>query len=108
MNIQPIVEGFGDVASVPVLIRRLRDLAELYEIDVNSPIRWPRGKLVIEDSLRGAVQLAKRQEECGAILILFDADDDCPAELAASLLTSARQETGDTACEIVLAKCEYE
>ena len=34
MNIQPIVEGHGEVAAVPVLLRRLRDAAEAYGIDV--------------------------------------------------------------------------
>jgi len=28
MNIQPIVEGHGEVEAVPILLRRLRDLAE--------------------------------------------------------------------------------
>jgi hypothetical protein len=33
MNIQPIVEGAGDVSAVPVLLRRLRDEAALYQVD---------------------------------------------------------------------------
>jgi hypothetical protein len=39
MRIQPIVEGFGEVEAVPVLLRRLRDEAAAFAIDVNSPIR---------------------------------------------------------------------
>ena len=33
MRIQPIVEGYGEVAAVPVLLRRLRDEAEAFQIE---------------------------------------------------------------------------
>ncbi|HET6884071.1 MAG TPA: DUF4276 family protein [Pirellulales bacterium] len=108
MNIQPVVEGFGEISSLPVLVRRLRDIAEVHEIDVNRPIRRPRGRLVIEAFLREVVQLARRQEECGAILVVLDADDDCPAEMAPSLKAWASEEAGDIPCDIVMPKREFE
>lgn len=55
MNIQPIVEGYGDVEAVPVLLRRLRDLCGAYRIDVNRPIRRTRSELAREDTLRKSV-----------------------------------------------------
>ena len=39
MTIQPIVEGHGEVEAVPVLLRRLRDLAQTYPLEVNAPRR---------------------------------------------------------------------
>ena len=46
MNIQPIVEGFGEVQAVPVLLRRLRDAAAAFTVDVSPPIRKKRHELV--------------------------------------------------------------
>jgi hypothetical protein len=39
VNIQPIVEGDGEVFAVPVLLRRLRDAAGAYSLGVNQPIK---------------------------------------------------------------------
>ena len=63
MNIQPIVEGHGEVEAVPELIRRLRNEAQAYALDVNQPIRKRRPELVDESRLRKAVRLARKQEE---------------------------------------------
>jgi hypothetical protein len=38
MRIQPIVEGHGEVEAVPVLLRRFRDLAQTYPLEVNAPM----------------------------------------------------------------------
>lgn len=108
MNIQPIVEGYGDVAAVPVLLRRLRDEARVYQVEVNRPIRRNRSELVQEGPLRKSVQLALLQPDCGAILILFDGDDDCPRELAPTIQTWASQESHEVPCEVVIARREYE
>jgi hypothetical protein len=108
MNIQPIVEGYGDVDALPVLMRRLRDTAEAFTLDVNPPIRKPRAQFTNERQLRTAVRLARRQEDCKAILILFDSDDDCPAERGPQVLAWAQEEAGDLPCRVVLAHREFE
>jgi hypothetical protein len=108
MNIQPIVEGYGDVAAVPVLLRRLCDEARVYQAEVNRPIRRNRSELVQESPLRKSVQLALLQPNCGAILIVFDGDDDCPRELAPTIQMWARQESQAVPCEVVIAYREYE
>jgi hypothetical protein len=82
MNIQPIVEGDGEVGAVPVLLRRLSDAAGAYMLGVNAPIRRSRADLVRENGMRKAVQIARLQPDCGAILIIFDGGDDCPNDLA--------------------------
>jgi hypothetical protein len=52
MNIQPIVEGHGEVPAVPILLRRLRDMCGAFGIEVNRPIRATRSQLVREDTLK--------------------------------------------------------
>jgi hypothetical protein len=112
MNIQPIVEGHGEVPAVPELLRRLRNTAEAYGMDVNPAIRKKRSDLVEESQVRKAVRLAMMQEECGAILILFDSDDDAPCEVGPRVQAWAQEEAqteaGQIPCEVVLAHREYE
>ena len=76
MIIQPIVEGQGDEAAVPLLLRRLRDEAQAWGLEVGRPHRKRRTQLVKKDSLQSAVSVAALRENCAAILVLFDADDD--------------------------------
>ena len=78
MKIQPIVEGHGEVSALPVLLRRFRDEAEVWDVDIGRPIRRPRSRLVQEEELRQAVRLALLQPDCGAVLILFDGESDSP------------------------------
>ena len=108
MNIQPIVEGHGEVNAVPVLLRRLRDEARAFRVDVNSPIRRKRSQLVQEAELRRSIRLARLQPQCGGIIILFDSDDDCPKVLVPTLHAIAQDEAGRIPCSIVLAHREYE
>jgi hypothetical protein len=108
VKIQPVVEGRGEVGAVPVLIRRLRDKAEAYELDVNPPIRKRRSELGEESQLRKAVQLALKQEECAGILIVLDSDDDSPAEKGPTIQAWAKDEAGDIPCAVVLAHREFE
>jgi hypothetical protein len=108
MNIQPIVEGYGEVAAVPILLRRLRDQCQAFGIEVNRPIRATRSQLVREDTLKQRVKLALLQEHCGAILITFDADDDCPRDLAPVIQNWANEESGPVPSAVVMANREYE
>jgi len=108
MNIQPIVEGHGEVSAVPVLLRRLRDIAEAFDMDVNPSIRKPRAQFTNEQQLRTAVRLARTQEDCSGILILLDSDDDCPATIGPSIQAWATDEARPVPCAVVLAHREYE
>lgn len=81
MNIQPIVEGHGEVEALPVLLRRLVTEAQVWSINIGRPIRRKRNQLMSEAEVNTAVKLARLQSECCAVLILFDGDSDCPAEL---------------------------
>ena len=108
MIIQPIVEGQGDEAAVPLLLRRLRDEAQAWGLEVGRPHRRRRTQLVKKDSLQSAVRVAALRENCAAILVLFDADDDCPKELAPTLEEWAREAAGGKPCAVVMANREYE
>ncbi len=108
MMIQPIVEGQGDEAAVPLLLRRLLSEAQASGIEVGRPHRRRRTQLVKKDSLQSAVQVAALREDCVGILILFDADDDCPKELAPTLEEWAREAAGGKPCAVVMANREYE
>jgi hypothetical protein len=108
MMIQPIVEGQGDQAAVPVLLRRLRDEAQAWGLAVGRPHRRRRTQLVKKDFLQTAVRVAALSDDCVGILVIFDADDDCPKELAPTLEEWAREAAGGKACAVVMANREYE
>ena len=108
MRIQPIVEGHGDESAVPILLRRLAESASFHEIRVEKPIRRKRHELVRRDPLIRAVELALMREGCGGIVILFDADDDCPGELGPKVLEWASAAARGVRCAVALANREYE
>ena len=108
MIIQPIVEGQGEVAAAPVLLRRLRDEAQAWDVEIARPHRGKRTQLVQKDSLQSAVSIARLTPGCTAILILFDADDDCPKELAPTLQEWAQEAAIPIPCAVVMANREYE
>ncbi len=108
-TIVPIVEGHGEVAAAPLLIRRIAGAVNVFDVDVKKPIRVPKHKLQKTGELERTLDLAIQKAEgaCG-ILILLDADDDCPRETAPALLTRARDAWPNVHIQIVLAKMEYE
>jgi len=108
VNIQPVVEGHGEVGAVPVLLRRLIEEAQAWEVDVNRPIRRNRSQLVHKAELEKTVRLARLQPNCGGILILFDGDRDCPAELGPMVQGWAADVSGSVPCEVVMPHREYE
>ncbi len=110
MRIACIVEGHGEVHAVPVLLRRvvaaLRPGAELH---VAHPIRIPKSRLVRPGELERAIELAARGITLGdGIVVLVDADDDCPAQLGPELLARARRARSDRRIAVVIAKREFE
>ena len=109
-KIVAIVEGDGEVEALPVLIRRIAsELALPSPPTVLRPIRVRRQRILKEGELERYVRLAAvRVDHDGRILILLDANGDCPAEIAPSILVRARAAGPDRRIEAVLAKCEYE
>lgn len=107
MKIQPVVEGHGEVEALPVLLRRLRDEARAWAVEIETPIRRPRHQLVSELGVIRAVKIAHHQPACKAILIVFDGDKDCPAELGPRVRGWAAA-AKPVPCEVVMPHHEYE
>lgn len=103
MRVVPIVEGHGDVEALPVLIR-----GYFSKLDVLRPLRVSRNRFIKSPDEQGRyLELARRNlGGVGAVLVLLDADDDCPAQLAPSLVQGLSKSGLD--CFVVLAKCEFE
>ena len=110
VRIAAIVEGDGEVKAVPVLLRRIgMEVAPVTAFEVARPIRVSRGLFLKEDGLERYVNLAaSRAGSGGRVLVLLDANGDCPAEIGTSLLRRARAVRPDLLIEVVIAKCEYE
>lgn len=110
VTIASIVEGDGEVEALPVLIRRIASVVTPEDPPrVERPIRVPRGRLLKAEELERAVKLAARRAGPGGrILVVFDADDDCPRELGTKVLGRATSARTDRHIRVVLAKREYE
>ena len=98
----------GEVEAVPVLLRRFAAEAGVFDVRIGTPIRRRRPEMVREDPLRRAVELARRQPGCSAILVLFDGDDDCPRALAPTIERWASDAAAGVPCAVVMAHREYE
>ena len=108
MVIQPIVEGHGEVAAVPVLLHRLLAEARITGVDVGRPIRRTRSQLATKEGLARSIALARIQPNCAAILVLFDGDDDCPALLGPVAQRWANAAARNVPCAVCIAHREYE
>jgi Domain of unknown function (DUF4276) len=105
-----IVEGQGEVAAVPVLLGRLLgEIAPGRYCEVPRPYRIGRGVLLAPNGVERVVAAIGEQggPQTG-VLVLLDADDDCPYELAPALLARARDARKDRPAAVVLAKREFE
>jgi hypothetical protein len=111
-----IVEGHGEVRAAPGLLHRLlKDLAPGRFIHLFEPYRLPRTRLVNADdpSLARALALARSKitnfrSGRGAVLVMLDADGDCPATKAQEIVSRATHTAPDLPLSVVLAKQEFE
>jgi hypothetical protein len=113
----PIVEGKGEVEAVPILIQRWLAFRRYQnvEVHVDGPVRAPgRGAITVphndqdELGIEYYIGHASRRRP-DAILVVLDADEDCPATLGAELLARARRVVPDGfPISVVVANREYE
>jgi hypothetical protein len=105
-----VVEGHGEMEALPILIRRIAEAVDpTIALRVHHPIRISRSKLLRPGELERATRLAALNAGGGgAVLIVLDSDDDCPATLAAELLARARHTVGHLPISVVLPKREFE
>ena len=86
-----IVEGDGDNLALPILLRRIASaLYPAVYVAVDVPLRKPRSNIVRAGGIENLIELVARKTSANdAILVLIDADDDCPAKLGPELLRGA-------------------
>lgn len=112
-TIVTIVEGDGEVVALPILLRRIYEWKFDGEyVDVPRPIRVRRDQFLNRDEIFSRqialAGLKCAEAEAAWLLILIDADDDCPVTLAPSILRRARALLPGQRVSVVLANREYE
>jgi len=108
VTIAAIVEGQSEVESVPILLRRMLTLSGVSDMVPARPFRVKRNRIVKEGELERAVdQVIRDRDNVGCILVLLDAEGDCPAELGPSLVERCRDATS-LPVAVVLANREFE
>lgn len=111
IQIASIVEGDGEVSALPVLLRRLAsEWRSTVSVNPLQPIRVRRDKFLNkEDEFRRQLLLAAAKSgDGGWILIVLDADDDCPAKLGKEIYDRAQQYVAHRRLSVVLANREFE
>lgn len=101
-----VVEGQGEEAAVPVLLRRLQAEQGVVVELVGRPWREPRSRMMKKEHLAPILQLARARAE--AVLLVLDADDDCAVELARVARTIAEEVATGLRVVVVAAVREYE
>ncbi len=122
LRIVPIVEGHGEKEAVGILLRRVwYEMLRGEYIEVLKPIRRPRSKFISPPNLNSQVKQDEIRRACGLamlmldkgddlasrILLLLDAEPDCPKELAPKLHDVVQRECGGIGIT-VLPNMEFE
>lgn len=111
MKISSIVEGEGEVAALPILLRRISEWMTpgIYP-EILKPIRVRRDRFLGKEiEFHRFMTLASHKcDGDGWILVLLDADDDCPAQLGHSIIKKSSDIMHKTPVSAVIANREYE
>ena len=94
ISIASIVEGDGEVSALPILLRRLAaEWSPATLVKPLQPIRVRRDRFLNKDEefRRQLLLAAAKSGESGWILIVLDADDDCPKALGIDIFQRAQQ-----------------
>lgn len=106
-TIVAIVEGDGELDAVPELLRRiLWERLLRFDISAKKP-KAAGGKPDLLNRFEKFLQYALL-ESCDAILVLVDADEECPLEQVPNLAVRAAALNLNVPVAIVYARCEYE
>lgn len=108
-KIVPIVEGEGEVGAVPKLLCRLLSETGRYDLSIARPKNANgRSNLDKPGGLESFVELSWRERDCGATLVLVDADKECPVTVAKGYARRVQAMGVRFSVVIVVARCEYE
>lgn len=117
LRVIPIVEGHGESAAAPLLIRRIWcELLQGEYVDVLKPIRSKRNLLIKEEGLCKAVELALSKLrnspslDPALVLVLIDQDPgpDPACLMAPQMLGFIRSHFAHANASCVVANVEYE
>lgn len=110
ITIASVVEGHGEVPSLPKLLYRLAEQHSVHSLRTPTPWREPRDRLIKAGGIEQVVRSVATHVTgtSGGVLVVIDADDDCPAELGPALLRRAQGSRPDLPVRVVLAKREFE
>ena len=110
VRIASIVEGHGECEAVPILIRRIARTLDPALVPAVDPIlRVPASRLVRPGEIERAIEFAARKYRGqGAILVLLDCEEGCPATEGPALLKRAVEVRPGIPVSVVLAKREFE
>ena len=110
--IVPVVEGDGDAVAFPgLLMRILQERYERHDVVVaqgKTGVVKANGRQNLEKRLDKFLQYAQSKPRCGAILVLVDADEDCPVTLAQRLSERCEQIGITCPVQVVCACTSYE
>ena len=103
------MEGHVERDAAPILARHIAREFNFYASIKCEARRVPKSQLVRPGELERAVEALTRQiGRTRPILVLLDADDDCPKNLADSLKARCDARHPDVIVSIVIAMREYE
>lgn len=111
MKIVSIVEGDGEVPALPVLLRRLGYwLTPEVEITILPPIRVRKDQFLNREDVftKQLLLAALKAGDDGWILVLLDADDDCPATVPAAVAARVAAVIPHRRVSVVYANREFE
>jgi hypothetical protein len=103
-----VVEGPGDRAAVPLLLRRHLQSSGEYGDILGKPVPFHgRGNATVDGGIEGYLATAAARPGCVGVLVVLDADDDCAATLGPELMGRAQGITGKPVV-VALAERNYE
>ncbi len=103
-----VVEGPGDVAAVPLLLRRWLHLQGEFRDLLGKPVNCNgRTKALARNGLEGKVATAIARPGCKGVLVILDGEGDAVCSLGPNLLSRARSVTGAPVA-LTLADTKYE
>lgn len=107
LTLVTIVEGYGEAEAVSTLLRLLRG-----HWKIARPWRQQRNRVVHEGVLEAVATKALSKLQPGdrpaALLVILDADDDCPAALGPALSKRLRISHSHIPSAVVVAKRTFE
>lgn len=109
MIVQAIVEGHGDVEAVPLLLRRIcHEVLGCYHVKISPAMKVSRGRISKEPYVSPLLRIACGATGCTLILLIYDADDDCPADLNAAFQQWSSRRALSAESELIAIPREYE